>query len=146
MRVAWSQLEALSLPVKTPDFCFCSSVLSRSDFWPAALTYDCTSSLCSSDVRACSCECSGAMTMYVAPNIVSGLVVKTSRLDPPVGSILISVFEEIQLVAQVCHSESLQWLAFCSWRQVALFNMLSISRDCNPESCKTVCKLSASLF
>lgn len=69
-------------PVKTPVLVFCNSVLSRSDFEEASFTYSSTSCLFSFDTIASSIGCSGATTIYVAPNRVSGLVVYTSSLVP----------------------------------------------------------------
>ena len=68
----------------TPVFSL-SICLSKSDLFFAVLMYSRTSSLFSILSHIFSTRgCSGAKTINVTPNIVSGLVVKTSTSSPPI--------------------------------------------------------------
>ena len=61
----------------TPVFSFDNSVLSKSLLSDATLRYSSIVFFCSAVVMISTSGCSGASTRYVAPNIVSGLVVNT---------------------------------------------------------------------
>ncbi len=64
-------------PRNTPVFSLLSSPLSRSLLFCERSTYDSTSAFCSGVTSFLTNGCSGAKTIYVAPNNVSGRVVKT---------------------------------------------------------------------
>src|SRR5687768_12194264 len=73
------------LPVKTPVFSLVTFRVTRSCRFVRS-RYASTSARCSSVVRLATSGCSGANTRYVAPKIVSGLVVKTAIRDPGLGT------------------------------------------------------------
>ena len=77
--------------MNAPVFSLFNSVLWRSDFDADSLIYFSTSSFCSCVVISFTSGCSGDNTQYVAPKIVSGLVVNTVNS--------LSVFDTLKLIS-----------------------------------------------